>query len=109
MKLYINSAISEGKSRYMCMGVNNFYLNNQMDNDKYITIQILMIPQEFVEKCNLTEKSHNGYIYARVTKGMYRLPQSGRIAHDALLKHLDPYGYYPSRKNPYYGNTTVNQ
>ena len=59
------------------MGVKGFYLNNQMDRDKYIMIQLSMIPKEFVEKYNLAEKSHNGYIYARVTKGMYRLPQAG--------------------------------
>ena len=59
-----------------------------------------MIPQEFVEKYNLTEKSHNGYIYARVTKGMYGLPQAGRIAHDALVKQLEMYEYHPSSKTP---------
>ena len=68
-----------------------------------------MIPQEFVDKYDLTEKSQNRYIYERVTKGMYGTPQSGRIAHDALVKHLEPYGYYPSRTPPEYGNTTVDQ
>ena len=50
MKLHINSAISDVKSRYMCMEVKVLYLNNQMDRDKYIMIQLSMIPQEFVEK-----------------------------------------------------------
>ena len=31
---------------------------------------------------------------------MYGLPQSGRIAHDSLLKHLETYGYHPSSKTP---------
>ena len=70
MKIHINSAISDVKSRYMCMDIKGFYLNNQMDRDKYILIQLSMIPQEFVEKYNLKEKAHNGYTYARVTKGM---------------------------------------
>ena len=29
---------------------------------------------------------------------MYGLPQAGRISNDALVKHLEPYGYHPSRK-----------
>ena len=29
---------------------------------------------------------------------MYGLLQAGRIAHDELVKHLDPYGCNPSRK-----------
>ena len=53
-----------------------------------------------VGRYNLQEKSHNGYIYARVTKGIYGLLQSGRISHDSLLKHLEPYGCHPSRKTP---------
>ena len=68
IEICIHSAISEVKSRYMCMDVKYFYLNNHMDRDKYIMIQISMIPQDFVEKYNLAEKSSNGYIYARVTK-----------------------------------------
>ena len=80
-----------------------------MDKDKYMMIQISMIPQEFVEKYNLAENAHNGYIYARVTKGMYGLPQAIYIAHDAMIKHLEIYGYHPSIKTPDYGNTTVDQ
>ena len=43
-------------------------------------------------KCNLQETSHNAYIYVRVTKEIYGLPQAVQIAYDALVKHLDPYG-----------------
>ena len=99
MKLHINSATSDVKSRYMCMDVKYFYLNNQMDRDEYSMINLSMIPHEFVEKYNLAEKSHNGYIYARVTNGMYGFPQAGRIKHDALIKHLEPYVYHTSIKN----------
>ena len=81
------------------MYVNDYHLNNQMERDKYIMIQLSMIPQKFVEKCNLAAKAHNGYIHARVTKRMYELPPVERIAHDVLLKQLDLYVYHPSSKN----------
>ena len=100
MKFHVNSANSDVKLRCMCMNVKYFYLNNMINGEEYIMIQIAMIPQEFVDKSNLQEKLHNGYIYARVTKGMYGIPQAGRIAHDSLLKHLYTYGYHPSRKPP---------
>ena len=74
-KLHLNRSISDVKLRYMCMDIKEFYLNNQMDREKYIMIHISMIPQNFVEKYNLAEKAKNGYIYARLTKGMNRLPQ----------------------------------
>ena len=57
-----------------------------------------MVPQEFAEKYNLTEKAHNGYIFSWVKKGMHGIPQSGRISYDVLVKHLDTYGYHPSSK-----------
>ena len=63
-------------------------------------IQIAMIPQEFLDKYNLQEKSHNGYIYAKVTKGIYGLSQEGWISHGSLIKHLEPYGCHPSSKTP---------
>ena len=59
----------------MYMDVKHFYLNNNMYRYKFIMTQLSMIPQEFVEKYNLSEKAHNGYIYTRVTKGMYGIPQ----------------------------------
>ena len=64
MKLHINSAISDSKSIYMCIGVKGFYLNNQMYRDKYIMIQISMIPQEFVENIIL-QKNHTIYTYIK--------------------------------------------
>ena len=53
-----------------------------------------------MDKYNLIEKAHNGYIYARVIKGMYGLPQAVRIEHCTLVKHLYPHVYHPSSKNP---------
>ena len=48
-----------------------------MDRAEYIIIQISMIPQEIVDKYNLKVKSHNGYIFAQVTKVMYGVPEVG--------------------------------
>ena len=54
-------------------------------------IQLSMIPQESIDKYNLAETSHNRYIYARVKRGIYGIPQSGWIAHVSLVKNLEPY------------------
>ena len=45
IKIRVNSAISDVKSRYMRMEVKYFYLNNQIYRYKYIMIQISMIPK----------------------------------------------------------------
>ena len=60
MELHVNSSISDVKSRYMCMYVEYFYLNNQMDRAEYIMIKKSMIPQEFVERYNIKEERTMG-------------------------------------------------
>ena len=59
------------------MDVEDIYLNNQLDRVEYIMIHISIIPQKIVDKYNLEDKAHNGYIFARGTKVMYGLPQAG--------------------------------
>ena len=84
----------------MSMDIKYFYLNDFMDRSENIIMHISMIPQEFIDKYNLKYKVHNEYIFVQVTKGVYVLPQSGRIVHDSLVKHLAPFGYHPSNKTP---------
>ena len=42
----------------------------------------------------------DGYVYCRVKKGMYGLPQSGIIAQDLLKERLAKYGYSQSQLTP---------
>ena len=57
-KIHVYGSISEVKSRYMCMDVKYFYLNNQMNGSEYIMIQISMIPLEFMSKYNHNKKGN---------------------------------------------------
>lgn len=50
-----------------------------------------------MNKYELHRKIVNGYIYARVEKGMYGMPQAGKIANHKLKRHLEQYGYVPVR------------
>ena len=67
-----------------------------MDRAENIIIQISVIPQEFIIAYNIKDKAHNGYIFAQVNKGMYGIPQIWLIIHDAIVKYLSLYVYYPS-------------
>ena len=44
-----------------------------------------MILEDLLDKYNLKGKAHNVYIFTQVIKGVYVIPQAGRISHDALL------------------------
>ena len=54
-----------------------------------------VIPQEIIEQYNLEEIAEDGWVYEKITKGMYRLPQSGKLAHDQLVERLRTEGYSP--------------
>ena len=91
MKLHVNSVISDIKSEHMCMDVRYFYLDNRMNRADSIMIQISMIPQQLIIEYYLKYMAHTRYIFELVTKGIYRLPQSGIVEHDSLVQHLVPY------------------
>ena len=48
-----------------------------MDRAENIIIQISMIPQGFIIAYNIKDKVHTGYMFTRVTNGVYGLPQAG--------------------------------
>ena len=63
-------------------------------------LTIGIITQESIEEYNLTEITHNGNDYIDIQKGMYGLPQSGRIAHAILKNHLDKNRYQTVKSTP---------
>lgn len=67
-----------------------------MERPEYMKIELTLIPDEIIQEYNLLPLVHNGYIYVRIDKGMYGLPQAGIIANKLLAKRLANHGYYQS-------------
>ena len=99
-KIIINSTISTPGARFMGIGIKDFYLNNPMSRFEYMRIPIHQIPQKIIEQYNLTPLIHNGAVYVEIRKGMYGLPQAGRIANDKLVPILANAGYIQSDHIP---------
>ena len=59
-----------------------------------------IMPEEIVNKYNLKEMEHDGWVYAKIVKGMYGLPQSGKIANNLLQKRLARFWYHPVNFTP---------
>jgi hypothetical protein len=59
-------------------------------------IPVWAIPKVIMDNYTLWPLVHNGSVTCLIHKGMYRLPQAGRIACDDLVTHLEPYGYAPA-------------
>ena len=59
-----------------------------------------LIPQEFIDLCDLAPKVKNVYIYMEISRGMYELPQSGILAKKLLEKRLTKQGYHELPHTP---------
>eukprot|EP00957_Ditylum_brightwellii_P071649 5446449-Ditylum_brightwellii.AAC.1 len=59
-----------------------------------------LIPDKVKKEYNLDEMVQDNNIYVEIRKGMYRLPQAGKIANDQLIKHLAKFGYSPTQHMP---------
>ncbi len=99
-KILINSTISTPGAKFMCLDIKDFYLNNDMTRYEYMRIPVNQLPQKIIDLYNLEPLIHNGAVYVEIRKGMYGLPQAGRIANDKLVPILKAAGYHQSEHVP---------
>jgi hypothetical protein len=95
VKCHINDVLSTPNAKYMTADLSNFYLETPMDEYEYMRIPVWVVPDTIMQEYDLTKLIVIGFLYVEIRKGMYGLPQSGRIANDRLTKFLAPHGYTP--------------
>ena len=84
----------------MCFDIKNFYLGTPLNRPKYVRIHLNYIPQKFITEYNLTAHARDCWVYFRTCKGVYVLPQAGKLANNLLCKRLDTKGRYEAATNP---------
>jgi hypothetical protein len=95
-KILLNSVLSRPGAKYMTGDLKDFYLKTPMEHYEYVRLPIEVIPPISIIEHNLLSLVHKGYIYAEVRRGMYGLPQAGRIvANNQITAFLAPKGYTP--------------
>ena len=78
-KLLINSALSRKSARFVCFDIKNFYLGTPLDRPKYAHIHLKDIPEEFITEYKLTAYTRDVWVYFRICKRVYGLPQAGNL------------------------------
>ena len=74
----------------MTMDISNFYLGTPMKRKEYMHIKTGNIPKEIVDEYKLEYiATQDGWVYIKICRGMYRLPQSGILAQEQLEKKLN--------------------
>ncbi|KAL7486231.1 hypothetical protein ACHAW6_011827 [Cyclotella cf. meneghiniana] len=99
-KLLINSTLSTQGAAFACFGIANFYLGTLLDRPEFVKIQLSIIPDEFVDEYNLTTLAYDGWVYFKITKGVYGLKQAGKLANELLAMRLHDHGYYQCAITP---------
>lgn len=94
-KILFNSVLSTPTAQFMTGDLKDFYLGTPMDHYEYMRVPIRMIPPDIMLQYNLDPICHNGYVMVEIRRGMYGLPQAGKLANDQLIKRLAPHGYAP--------------
>jgi hypothetical protein len=101
IKIFVNSVLSTPNAKFMTGDVKDFYLNTAKMPTKdfaYMRIPINVIPPDILNQYkHLVYKDH---LYLEVSKGIYGLPQAGKLANEQLIRHLAPYGYAPCPITP---------
>ena len=100
VKLVINSVLSHRGAKFAWFDAANFYMGNPLDHLEYVKIKIANISQEFINEYKLTQYDHNEFIHFDISKGVYSLPQSGRLSNDHLCTCLEKEGYYETTITP---------
>jgi hypothetical protein len=97
-KLFLNSIVSTPHARCVTGDLKDFYLQTAKMPEKdyaYMFVPIEVIPPDIIEKYNIHSLVKNGKVYVEVSKGIYGLPQAGKLANEQLIRHLAPFGYSP--------------
>ena len=93
MTILFNSVLSTPGARFLTIDIKNFYLNTEMDIYEYMWFKCEDIPQEIIREYNLhLFVEDDGYVYSEIQKGMYGLPQAGKLAANKLTKIIKPHG-----------------
>jgi hypothetical protein len=101
IKIFLNSVISTKGAKFANADLSNFYLMTPLKCPEYAKIRLSDIPEEVIKEYNLHQyATADGWIYIKVIRGMYGLPQSGSLGHDLLESRLNQEGYYQSNIVP---------
>eukprot|EP00804_Cyclotella_cryptica_P024318 CCRYP_015306-RA/>CCRYP_015306-RA protein AED:0.36 eAED:0.36 QI:0/-1/0/1/-1/1/1/0/360 len=100
VKILLNSIISTVNAKFMTIDIKDFYLNTPMERLEYMRLKLSDIPSNIIELYHLRDIAHDGYVFVRIQKGMYGLPQAGIIAQKLLEQRLQANGYHQSKINP---------
>ncbi len=100
LKLLWNSVLSTEGVKYMCLDINSFYLTAALNYFKYMQMLLSVFPEWIKKQYKLDKHAQNSFVYLRMERAVWGLPQAGILANKLLRKQLAPHGYYECINTP---------
>ena len=101
VKILLNSVVSTPGAKFMTIDIKDFYLMTPMPRPEYMRLKMDDMPEDIIELYNLRNiVNKDGYVFVKIQKGMYGLPQAGILAQELLEKRLNANGYRQSKLTP---------
>lgn len=97
IKIFLNSVVSTEGAKFATADISNFYLMTPLKRPEFGRVKLSDIPEEIIKEYELEKyATADGWVYFRVIRGMYGLPQAGANSHDELEERLNKEGYFKS-------------
>ena len=89
----MNGVVSTPGARFAGGDVKDVYLNTPLKKKRYGKVRAKYIPEGTIRKTKLGQYiEDDGWLHFEIGKGMYGIPEAGRLANDLLrsgLKNMD--------------------
>ena len=92
-----NSVVSTENAKYCTGDISNMYLMSNLVESEYVKFNFKLIPQRIIDHYNLNYIVEDEFVYAKINELWFGLEQSGKIAHDDLVQHLNKHGYVQAK------------
>ena len=93
VKLLLNSVISTPGARFMTLDLKDFYLHSELPRPEYAWVTMNQLPADIQADYDIASLAVNGKVLLEITKGIYGLPQAGKLAQDQLITVLAKHGF----------------
>ena len=95
VKLLLNATVSEDAN--LCsLDLKDFYLGSKLEHDEYMWLTRKQVPQEILDRYGSRIIWSGDKTMVRIAKGLYGLPQAGRVAHEKLAVLLAKHDHLPT-------------
>jgi hypothetical protein len=100
IKINVEQHPQHRRGKVYVLGHKNFYLTAPLDRFEYMKMPIDLFPKWIVKQYELMKHVLNGFIYLKMRRAVWGLPQAGILANKLLQRHLLPHGYYECTNTP---------